>query len=334
MLVVALAVGLLPVLLFLAGLRFMDSYKLVHLRSILGSLLAGGAAALAALVINGAALEILRVDPVLMKRAIGPAVEEILKAAWVVWLVRRERVGFMVDAAIHGFAVGTGFALLENLEYARVLGGAPVGLWLVRGLGTAVMHGSTTAVVAMFGKGLSERHGSHVLRWFVPGVLVAIVVHAFFNSLLLPPLVSTALLLVAMPLLVLVVFDRSERATRRWLGAGLDADAEMLEIILGDEIHTSRVGRYLQALRRSFPDTVVGDMLCLLRIHLELSMRAKGLLMARAAGFEIPVDADVAAQLAELAYLERSIGTTGTLAMEPLRRTSRRDLWQLYLLRR
>lgn len=330
---IGLAVGLLPILLFLAGLRFMDSYKLVPVRAVAGSLVAGVVAALVALGINGAALGLLHLDPALVTRAIGPVVEETLKASWVILLVRRGRVGFMVDAGIHGFAVGTGFALLENIEYARVLGGGSIALWLVRGLGTAVMHGSTTAVVAMIGKGLAERHGSHSIRWFLPGFAIAVAVHALFNSLLLPPLVSTAILLVAMPLLLLVVFDRSERATRRWLGMGLDADAEMIEIILGDEIHTSRVGRYLETLRRSFPDAVVGDMLCLLRIHLELSMRAKGLLMARAAGIEIPVDADVRAQFSELAYLERSVGRTGTMAMQPLRGTSSRDLWQLYLLR-
>ena len=53
------------------------------------------------------------------------------------------------DAAIYGFAVGTGFALVENVYYLLSLPGAPAALWIVRGFGTAVMHGGTTAILAM-----------------------------------------------------------------------------------------------------------------------------------------------------------------------------------------
>jgi hypothetical protein len=79
---------------------------------------------------------------------------------------------------------------------------------------------------------------------------------------------------------------------------------------------------------------VVADMLCLLRIHLELSIRAKGMLLARSVGVDLPPDASVSANLEELGFLEQSIGATGQLAVLPLRRTSRRDLWQVMLLRR
>jgi hypothetical protein len=73
-------------------------------------------------------------------------------------------------------------------------------------------------------------------------------------------------------------------------------------------------------------------MFCLLRIELELSIRAKGLLMAREAGLAIPVGDDVHANLAVLRYLERSIGATGRLALKPLAVTSSRDLWHRFLL--
>jgi hypothetical protein len=75
-------------------------------------------------------------------------------------------------------------------------------------------------------------------------------------------------------------------------------------------------------------------MLCLLRIHLELSIRAKGLLIARSVGVDVEPDESVRANLQELKYLERSLGPTGRLAVLPLRRTSSRDLWQIMLLSR
>src|SRR5256885_8503991 len=54
--------------------------------------------------------------------------------------LRSAHVGFLVDAAILGFAVGTGFAVVENVYYASVMRDLELGLWLVRGLGTAVME--------------------------------------------------------------------------------------------------------------------------------------------------------------------------------------------------
>ena len=49
-------------------------------------------------------------------------VEESLKGALVIYLIVRRRIGFFVDAAIAGFAVGAGFATLENAYYALELG--------------------------------------------------------------------------------------------------------------------------------------------------------------------------------------------------------------------
>ena len=47
----------------------------------------------------------------------SPWLEESLKAALIVYLIRTRRVGMLVDASIYGFAVGTGFALFENFYY-------------------------------------------------------------------------------------------------------------------------------------------------------------------------------------------------------------------------
>ena len=175
-----------------------------------------------------------------------------------------------------------------------------------------------------------ERHGfqAEVSR------LLDIVAHSLYNHLLWNPLLATAAILLAMPILLLAVYDRSERATRDWLGIGLDSDVERLELILsGEERHTP-IGEYLESLRHRFEGPVLADMLCLLRIHLELSIRAKGMLIARAAGLDIPHDSSVQANLDELRFLERTIGKTGRLALLPLLGGGRRELWQVYLLRR
>ncbi len=329
-----LLLGLVPVVLFLAGLRLLDSFKLVSRRAVLLSIAAGAVASLLSYVLNAFALNVAHADPVLLRRYLAPAIEETLKGCIVLALVWTNRVGFAVDAGIHGFAVGAGFALVENLYYAWALGQFDPGTWIVRGLGTAMLHGSTTAVVGIIAKDLTDRHRSKALRFLLPGLALAFVVHSLYNHLLLNPLLATALLIVMMPIFVVIVFERSERATHDWLGVGLDGDAERLEQILGGELRGTPIGDYLESLRTRFPGIVLADMLSLLRIHLELSLRAKGVLIARAAGVELPPDPRVRADLDELRHLEHAIGPTGRLAVQPLLGASDRDLWQMSLLRK
>ena len=77
---------------------------------------------------------------------------------------------------------------------------------------------------------------------------------------------------------------------------------------------------------------VVVDLLCYLRLHTELSMRAKGLLMMRESGFFKKPGEETRAKLDELKFLEGSIGATGKLAIAPFLRMSQKDLWQFYML--
>lgn len=238
----------------------------------------------------------------------------------------------MVDAAIYGFAVGAGFALVENVYYWRSLSDANITLWIVRGFGTAIMHGGTTTIFGILAQSRSERQTSKMIAIFAPAFLAAITIHSIFNHFLLPPIVTTVTLLVVLPFLVLVVFEQSERATRKWLGAGFDTDMDLLETINTGRISETRAGAYLQTLKNHFPGEVVADMLCLLRLHLELAIRAKGILLMRQSGFRVTADPELRDKFSELKYLENSIGKTGRLAMLPFQHTSHRDLWQLYML--
>jgi hypothetical protein len=67
----------------------------------------------------------------------------------------------------------------------------------------------------------------------------------------------------------------------------------------------------------------------MLQVTIELSVRAKGDMLMREAGIEIPPDPEIEAQFQELAYLEKSIGRTGMLAVGPLLSQTPRDLWEM-----
>jgi RsiW-degrading membrane proteinase PrsW (M82 family) len=325
--------SLLPVLLFLAGLLYLDSFKLVRLRHVLLTVTAGCITALVARVAGALILDVLRMESHLFSRYVAPPIEEVVKAAVLVGLFRRNRIGFMVDAAIQGFAVGAGFALVENVYYYLARPEANVYLWIIRGFGTAMMHGGTTAIVAILAKFLLDKSPSRGASAVLPGLALAIILHSGFNHFFLSPAASTALILVVLPVLVVLVFRESEQGTRRWLGIGFDSDRALLEMITTGVLAEISIGRYLQSLQDRFPGEVVADMLCYLRVHLELSVKAKGLLLMREAGFEVPPDAEVQRDFEELRYLEKSIGKTGRIALHPFLHMRTKDLWQIAMLK-
>ncbi|MGQ0587222.1 MAG: PrsW family intramembrane metalloprotease [Gammaproteobacteria bacterium] len=324
------SVGLLPVVCFLAAMRLFDSYKLVHLKPTLAMIAAGALGAVACYWIGAAVIGGFDLEFRPYSRYIAPPVEELLKGAIIVWLVARHRVAFPVDAAISGFAVGAGFAMLENLFYLRLLPDAPIGVWIVRGFGTAIMHGGTTAMFGILGLLLSERAGRHGARSFLPGLLLAAAIHSAYNHFFFSPVLAAVGILLVLPPLALAVFARSEASLEKWLESGFDADTHLLGLINSGRFSGSRVGRYLETLRARFDGPVVADMLCYLRTRTELALRAKGMLMARESGFDTAPDDATRARFAELQYLEKSIGPTGLLAIKPFMHMSRKDLWQLY----
>ena len=324
--------GLFPVVAFLLALIVIDSYKLVRFRALVIAILAGAAAAGLGYVLNSELIKLFGSDLSTYSRYGSPFVEEILKAAVLIYFFKSQRIGFLVDGAILGFAAGAGFALVENIYFLSASPGAPVLVWLIRGFGTAIMHGGTTAMLAAITKGLADRFSKDPGVVCLPGLLGAFAVHSVFNHFFLPPLLMTAVIIVVLPLIAIPVFIASEKLTRRWLDVGFDSDVELLGFITAGRVTTTQVGAYLVSLKSRFPGEVVADMLCLLRIHLELSISAKGILLLREEGFPVTIDPGVKEKFAELAYLEKSIGPTGMRTIGPLLHRSSRDLWELHML--
>jgi len=324
--------GLLPVCCFLAALMYLDSYKLIPMRWILGVIVLGCGTAIVTYPINLLGLEWFEIEFVSFTRYVAPFIEEALKALIIIILIRRNRIGFLVDAAIFGFAVGAGFAIFENLFYLQILPDTKLGTWIIRGFGTAIMHGGATAIFAIVSHTLAGQKTTRGRAVFIPGFVVAVIAHSVFNHFFFAPIVNTLVVLVSLPVLFAVVFQQSEKSVSDWLGMGFDADTELLELINSGELSTSKVGMYLHSLKAKFEGPIVVDLLCYLRLHTELSIRAKGLLMMRESGFANKTGEETKAKLEELKFLESSIGATGLLALKPFLKMSQKDLWQFYML--
>ncbi len=333
LLVAQVAFGLLPVVLYLMALVVMDSYKLVKAQAVLLAVMAGFVALLICNYINPWLMDLTGTGPEIYSRYLAPITEETFKALYLVFLFRLNRIGFLVDSAIFGFAIGAGFGILENIFYLSLIPDANLFTWVLRGCGTALMHGSTTAIFALIVQNHCESRGAQRIRHLLGALGVSIVLHSMYNHFLISPVLTALGLVLGVPLITYGIYQRSEKALEKWLGVGFDADSEMLAIIGAGKVSDTRVGIYLMSLRDRFAPEVVADMICLLRIQIELAIEAKGILMLRKEGFEIEPGPDLQMKIDELHFLEKSIGATGRLAVMPLRKSGGRESWEKHLLK-
>ena len=340
---IRIAISLLPVFVFLMALIYLDSFKLVKIYLILKTILAGCIAAIVSYFINRFLLNNLSLELTTYTKYVSPFIEESLKASFIIYLLSKNKTGFMVDSAIYGFAVGAGFAFIENIYFLSSLNQPNLIIWFIRGFGTAVMHGGTTTIFAIVTKNIIDRKKElkffqkkiylFSLIWqYLPGLIFAIAIHSFFNHFVFSPVLLTALQLVILPVIIVYVFYRSEILLKKWMETGMDNDVQLLAQINEGKFSESHVGEYLLSLQNKFSGTVLADMFCLIRIRLELAIKAKGVLLMKEAGIPVVSDDEVKEKLNELKYLEKNIGSTGMLTLSPIFHSSTRDLWQLYIL--
>jgi protease PrsW len=322
--------AIVPVLLFLAGLRLLDSYQLLRFRSVLNVVLLGVFVAIPVYFLNAAVLRFELIPQDYFSRYAAPVIEELLKLLIPLWLLQKKQIGFIVDGAIFGFAAGAGFAVAENLYYLTMLAdNSNLLFWALRGAGTAVMHGSTTAIALMII--MSSPTGNYKTR--IPAAaLTAIFIHSFYNHFIFSPLVMALIQLLAFPMIAMTVFQVSELALRNWLDAGFESDATLLEAIRSGVVRATPQGNYLMELKSRFSAEMVVDMLCYLRLQLELAVAAKGLLLMREAGFDTEAPIGTREKFAEMKGLQKALGFTGMAAMKPLLHHKTQDLWQLHFL--
>jgi len=328
------AVSILPVFAFLVVLIVLDSYKLAHPRSIVLALFFGSWAALFGLFTNNYIFGLLKIEALLYTRYVSPVIEEFLKTLLLFYFFYSKKIGFLVDGAIFGFAVGAGFAFVENLYYLQAIESQNILLWIIRGFGTAVMHGGTTAIFVIIVKTLLDRTASYKFYYYLYGLFTAVIIHSFFNHFILPAIVITLMQLIILPSIFMLIYNKSEYILREWLEIGLDVDAWMLEQIKSGQFSRTKQGIYLNTLKDKFSGAVIADMLCYLRLHLELAIRAKGLLLMKDAGFSIEDDPEINEKITEIDYLEQNIGKTGKLALAPFMHSSVQELWQLEIVRK
>ena len=326
-----------PVFVLLLVLDRLDIFNLIKFRTI-GILLAvGGALAAFAFLAN---LEILDGFPIGFSnysRYIAPAIEEFLKAIPIVFLFATNRVGFKLDAALAGFAIGAGFSMVENAWYLEQLSDANYSAWLVRGFGTAVMHGGATALFAAASHEMNERQFEGAAAaykfnalLFLPGFAGAYVLHSAFNHLAHQPTLAMALTLLLVPLLLFFIISRSERATQHWIKTDRDAHRAALAAIRSGQFGESEQGKRLKAIAQRFQGAVsAADVFAYLELKMELVLHNEEMMLRVQEGEAAPLDPANREKVTHLEQMEKRLGPAVLAAIAPALGFSRNDVWEL-----
>jgi protease PrsW len=315
--------ALIPVLLFLAILFLLDSFKLIKASILLFSFVSGCTCAIVAWSLNIMLQHFIDTDT--YSKWVSPVIEEILKAAIIFRLLKKRKAGFLIDAGIYGFAVGAGFSVIENIYYLFTLQNITLVTSAIRGLGTAIMHSGTISLLAIFSIGALNLE-KKLWTGFFPGLLLAIAIHSWFNHFYIHPVTQTILIAVSIPMLLILIFKYNEQKLSNWLETGFFNDAELLGQINKGEFTLSKSGKYLASLKDHFsPETIV-DMYCFIRIYLELSVKSKRNMLLAECELPIIKEPDWKDKVIELKNLKKTIGRSGELALSPLIKVKQRDL--------
>ena len=318
-----------PVILFLVFLFLLDSFNLVRVKTLILCLLWGILCAASAYFLNTLIAKWLTLDFGFLSRYVAPFIEEILKALFIFYLISKKQIGFMIDGAIYGFAVGAGFSLVENFYF---LFNTPIEYnlltWIIRGIGTATMHGGSVSFFTVLFVGGINRSGKRLMV-SLPGLLVAILLHSGFNHFPLDPVLQTLLIIILLPIALALVFRLSTVKLQQWLEIEFSSEVEILNMIRKGEFSFTKPGKYLRLLKEQFAPEIIVDMYCYIGLYLELSIKAKRNLMLKENDFHIIAEEDLQLKLDELAQLRKQIGVVGEMALTPLIRMNYRNLWKL-----
>lgn len=329
-----------PVVILLLVFDRLDAFNLIPLRDIGVLVGAGGAIAAVTFVANWRILDGFPIGFSNYSKYIAPVVEETLKAAPIVAAFRANRLGYKIDSAIAGFALGAGFSVVENGWYLFTITGANVSDWLVRGFGTAVMHSSATALFAIISHEMTEKQAEAKASdykfnpvLFLPGLGVAMVVHSTFNHFPNQPLAIMAITLLLAPTTLFFALARSEQANHLWISKDRQTHQALLADIRSGHFAETDQGRAIQGMAASGLQGHGGEAFAYAQLKLELVLRAEELLLASQEGAPAEVGQREREMFTELDALAARLGSTLVALVNAQLGFSRNDLYELERLR-
>ena len=332
--------ALVPVLVLLAIFVWFDAFKLMSMGEILVLLVLGGFGAVASYPVSGRLLDTLPIGFSNYSRFYAPWIEEAIKGAIIVGLFRLNKIGFKLDAVISGFAVGAGFSVVENIIYLIRMPDYGASTWLVRGLGTAVMHGVTLAILAATAHEFAERQTrrkasdfNFSLWWFVPGYVAAGAIHMLFNQFPDQPLLAMLGASMFAPIAILGIFQFGTTEAKKWLEKEYAEHRSQFDALSAGRWPDSDSGRRVASFAARLNKKAATQVKRFWEMQAWLVLQAEEALLEEAAG-DVHFDADaIRKAFGECEMIQGELGRVLIRALEGLLPFSRNDYWELAELR-
>ena len=329
------AVSLIPIIVYIIFIYKIDHFALISIKRLLLLALIGMLTALACFglflltdrVISGKSADI-----------IHPVIEELVKSIPLLILAFRKRIAFFIDSVICGAAVGGGFSFLENIFYLVLGDSVDLSTGLFRGLEVALIHMGCSAIIAagmMMAVRQIERKRSRMpmstndIIKTTALFVVALAFHIFHNMFQFTPIMQFFWVLSVMIGMIAVVYFYDIDMTHRWLDKGLDMQINLLRSIEGGHLLNTPTGTFLESVKELFPPNVYFDIICYVRLQIELSVAAKTRFMLHEVGMDEPLEANkkelYMSQFVELIELEKNIGPSAKMTIAPIVKLSPAD---------
>lgn len=329
------AVSLIPIIVYIIFIYKIDHFALISIKRLLLLALIGMLTALACFglflltdrVISGKSADI-----------IHPVIEELVKSIPLLILAFRKRIAFFIDSVICGAAVGGGFSFLENTFYLVLGDSVDLSTGLFRGLEVALIHMGCSAIIAagmMMVVRQTERKRSRMpmstndIIKTTALFVAALAFHVFHNMFQFTPIMQFFWVLAVMIGMIAVVYFYDIDMTHRWLDKGLDMQINLLRSIEGGHLLNTPTGTFLESVKELFPPNVYFDIICYVRLQIELSVAAKTRFMLHEVGMDEPLEANkkelYMSQFVELSELEKNIGPSAKMTIAPIVKLSPAD---------
>ena len=320
--------ALLPVVVYIIVVYVLDSFALISVKRLLLLVLCGMATALVCFGLFQLTWMIL---PETVSDFVDPVVEEAVKAIPLLILARRKKIAFFIDSVICGAAVGGGFSILENIFYLVLGDELGMGTILFRGLEVALIHMGCSAIVAaalMFAVRLDGRRRAHleIKRrdvWMAAFLLLAApALHVAHNTFHFNPLMQFIAVFGSMAGLLVWTYQYDGDMIHRWLDKGLDKQVDLFRSIQEGNLTQTKTGEFLLSVKDSFTPEMFFDVICYVKLNVELSIAAKSRFMLREAKLDLPLEEEQArnilAQYEEYHLLEKRLGQSARITIAPV----------------
>jgi len=329
------AVSLIPIIVYIIFIYKIDHFALISIKRLLLLALIGMLTALACFglflltdrVISGKSADI-----------IHPVIEELVKSIPLLILAFRKRIAFFIDSVICGAAVGGGFSFLENIFYLVLGDSVDLSTGLFRGLEVALIHMGCSAIIAagmmMAVRQIERKRSRTAMSWndiikTTALFVAALAFHVFHNMFQFTPIMQFFWVLAVTVGMIAVVYFYDIDMTHRWLDKGLDMQINLLRSIEGGHLLNTPTGTFLESVKELFPPNVYFDIICYVRLQIELSVAAKTRFMLHEVGMDEPLEANkkelYMSQFVELGELEKNIGPSAKMTIAPIVKLSPAD---------